>query len=61
MLALPILLLAADLAAHEEWLQSFVRHPAALACPCLILYVAAYAIGRVFDGFAPSHRWGASE
>ncbi len=71
MLALPILLLAAGLAAHEEWLQRTTQDPgqqqASFGTPlrllvlALILYVAAYAIGRVFDRFAPSHRWGASE
>ncbi len=66
-----ILLLAAGLAGREEWLQRITQDPgqfhASFAIPlrllglAVILYVAARAIGRVFDGFAPSHRSGASE
>ena len=64
-LALPVLLLAAGVAAHEEWLQRTTQdlgqyHPSfgtplRLLGLAVILYVAARAIGRVFDGFAPSY------
>ena len=59
--ALPILLLAAGLAGHEEWLQRTTQDPgqfhASFGTPlrllglAIILYVAARAIQRVFDGF----------
>ncbi len=68
--ALPILLLAAGLAGREEWLPRTTQDPgyhASFGTPlrllalAVILYVAVRAIGWMFDGFAPSHRWGASE
>ena len=59
--ALPILLLAAGLAGHEEWLQRTTQDsgqfhasfgtPLRLLGLAIILYVAARAIQRVFDGF----------
>ena len=69
--ALPILLLAAALAGYEEWLQRTTQDPgqfhASFGTPlrllglAVILYVAARAIGRVFDGFASTSRAEASE
>ena len=71
MVALSILLLAAGLAGHEEWLQRTTQDPgqyhALFGTPlrllglAVILYVAALAIGWVLDGFMSPSRSGAAE
>ncbi len=62
--ALPVLLLAAGLAGHEEWQQTTqdpgqfhasFGTPLRLLGLAIILYAAARVIGRVLHGFAPAN------